>query len=254
MLIVLSPSKTIDFSNVSISQFSNTLFLEESSKLVDKITKFNTINLSELMKMSPKLSRQTFDKYQYWNPEHTSTNSKQALLAFKGEVYAGLDATTLSEKELLFAQNHLVILSGLYGILKPLDLIQPYRLEISTKLSIGNHNDLYSFWRSKITTGLNKVLSETSNNILINLASNEYFKSLDKSKLEIEIFTPVFKEYKNNYYKVISVYAKKARGLMARYIIKNQIYDVDELKLFNEDGYYFNNELSKGKELVFTRH
>ncbi len=253
MLIILSPSKTIDISKKTNSLFTKPRFLKESSRIVSKIKKLNTSELSKLMNISPKLAQQTFDKYQFWNNNHTLLNSNQAILSFKGEVYTGLNASFFTEKDLIFSQEHLIMLSGLYGVLRPLDLIQAYRLEISTKLSILSHSDLYSYWSAKIIKELNNILNETSNDAIINLASNEYFKSIDIKKLKADIITPIFKENKDGVYKIISIYAKKARGLMSNYIVKNRINNVSELKLFNEEGYYFNENISFGNEIIFTR-
>lgn len=253
MLILLSPSKTIETGHGSFQLNTQPLFIMESSKLVNKIKKLNTGELSKLMSISPKLAQQTYDRFQFWNNEHNSQNSKQAILSFKGEVYNGLAAASFSEKDLSYSQEHLIILSGLYGVLRSLDIIQPYRLEIATKLSVQEHKDLYSYWGNKITNEINRVLKETSNEILVNLASIEYFKSIDTTKLKSKIITPVFKDNKNGVYKIISIYAKKARGLMSNYIIKNQINSIEELLLFNEEGYYYNEEHSKANELAFIR-
>ncbi len=254
MIVILSPSKTINQSNIkSISDSSIPVFINKGEKLVKKIKKFNPEKIISLMSVSNNLAEQTYDKFQFWNKDHTINNSKQAILSFKGEVYTGLDANSLSDKELHFAQEHLIILSGIYGMLRPLDLIQPYRLEMATKLSIEKHNNLYSYWTTVITNELKGTINNSSGNTLINLASNEYSKVIQLKKLEIRIVTPVFKENKNGIYKVVSVYAKKARGLMTRYIIKNSIDNPEEIKLFNEDGYYFNNKLSNENEYAFTR-
>lgn len=253
MLILLSPSKTIDTGHDSFQMNTQPLFIKESSKLVNKIKKLNTGELSKLMSISPKLAQQTYDRFQFWNKEHNSQNSKQAILSFKGEVYNGLAAASFSEKDLSYSQEHLIILSGLYGVLRSLDLIQPYRLEIATKLSVQEHKDLYSYWGNKITNEINRVLEETSNEILVNLASIEYFKSIDTTKLKSKIITPVFKDNKNGAYKIISIYAKKARGLMSNYIIRNKINSIEELLLFDEEGYYYNEEHSKANELAFIR-
>jgi len=254
MLIILSPSKTIDTTTASNFQtFSLPHYINESKILVNTIKKLNTTQLSKLMSISPKLAQQTYDRFQFWNKSHELFNSKQAILSFKGEVYTGLESNSFSEEDLFYSQEHLIILSGLYGVLRPLDLIQPYRLEIATKLSIKDYKDLYSFWENKITKQINRILKATNNTAIINLASNEYFKSINVKKLKVNIITPIFKDEKNGAYKIVSIYAKKARGQMSQYIIKNTIDNIDELKHFNKDGYYYNAPLSNITDLVFTR-
>jgi len=205
------------------------------------------------MGISPKLAQLNFERFINWQLPFSTDNAKQALLAFKGDVYTGLDAYSLNEDELQTAQNDLRILSGLYGVLKPLDLIQAYRLEMGKKLQTKKGNNLYEFWGDKITKEINKSLIAKNDKYLINLASNEYFKAVVKKKVKAEIITPVFKDFKNGQYKVISFFAKKARGLMTRFIIQNKITDPEHLKAFNSEGYNFNPQLSKNTELVFTR-
>ena len=205
------------------------------------------------MGISEKLGDLNFGRFLNWQPEFTSDNAKQAVLAFKGDVYTGLDAEKLSEKELVWSQDHLRILSGLYGLLRPLDLMQPYRLEMGTKLPNKKGKNLYDFWGNKITDGLNQVLVETGSQVLVNLASNEYFKSVNRSNLNADVITPVFKDWKNGQYKIISFYAKKARGLMSRYIIKNKITDPEKLKQFDVAGYTYNAAMSSAREWIFTR-
>ncbi len=254
MLILLSPSKTINTeTRTRVHEFSEPKYLSNSYQLVKLVRKFNLDQLKEKMVISNNLAQQTYDKFQFWNKKHDLTNSKQAILSFKGDVYTGLDVESLSESDMLYSQNHLIILSGLYGILKPLDLIQPYRLEIATKLAVNNHKDLYAFWKTKITSGILKTIKETSNDVIVNLASNEYFRSIETKRIKTRIITPEFRDNKNGEYKVISVYAKKMRGIMANYIIKNRINDPEELKLFNIEGYYYNYGLSTQENLVFTR-
>ena len=254
MLLLLSPSKTIDTSHTTSSSSSSIpRFISEAELIVDELRKLNTNYLAKLMKISPKLSELNYDRYQHWNKDHNLSNSKQAILSFKGEVFTGLDAASFSDEDLSYSQAHLIILSGLYGTLRPLDLIQPYRLEISTKLSVGASSDLYSYWRSQIIRSINNELKEHSNKTIINLASLEYFKAIDQQKLKANVITPVFKDFKDGNYKIISIYAKKARGLMTQYIIKNKIDNVEELKLFEQGGYFYNENLSNTKELIFTR-
>lgn len=254
MLLILSPSKTIDTNNsVSTNKFTQPCFLDSSTRIISKIKKITTSQLSSLMSISPKLSQLNYDRFQHWNLSHNLSNSKQALLSFKGEVFNGLDVVSFSEEDLLYSQNHLIILSGLYGLLRPLDLIQPYRLEISTKLGIQKSPNLYAYWQNIITQELNKMLANNNTNILVNLASNEYYKVIDKKKLRANIVTPVFKERKGSEYKIVTVYVKKARGLMANYILKNKINKIDDLKFFDKDGYYYNDIMSDANQLVFTR-
>lgn len=253
MLIILSPSKTIDFDKASSKLCSQPRYLNHSSKIITSLKKYNTRELSELMSISSKLSQLNFDRYQHWNKDHNLSNSKQAILSFKGEVYTGLSAATFSDNDLSYSQSHLIILSGLYGTLRPLDLIQPYRLEISTKLSVGDTKDLYEYWQSNIVKSINNELKNHNDNTIINLASLEYFKAIDLSNLKADVITPVFKDFKDGKYKIISIYAKKARGLMSQYIIKNKIENIEELMLFDQEGYFYNDNLSTKMQLVFTR-
>ncbi|MBV1929705.1 MAG: peroxide stress protein YaaA, partial [Gammaproteobacteria bacterium] len=206
-----------------------------------------------LMKISDKLGNLNFDRFLSWDRKFTPDNAKQALLAFKGDVYTGLDAESLSGDDLLWAQDHLRILSGLYGLLRPLDLMQAYRLEMGTKLANGRGKDLYQFWGSQITDALNQQQADESLPVLVNLASNEYFKSVQSKQLNAEIITPVFKDWKGDKYKIISFYAKKARGLMVAYIVRNRLSDVEQIKNFDSEGYVYNPAMSSAREWVFTR-
>ena len=205
------------------------------------------------MNVSAKIADLNFDRYESWKKPFTQKNAKQAVLAFKGDVYTGLNAESFNTADFKFAQSHLRVLSGLYGLLRPLDLMQPYRLEMGTRLKTDQGKNLYEFWGTDITQGLNKQLKKIKSDTLINLASNEYFKSVKPQELNAEIITPAFKEFKNGDYKMIGIYAKKARGLLSRYIIQNKLSDPEDIKLFNEDGYKFNKKLSKGSNWVFTR-
>jgi len=254
MLILISPAKSLDFETKSTSNnHSEAAFLKDSETLIKQLRKLSTDEISNFMGISPKLAQLNFERFINWQLPFSTDNAKQALLAFKGDVYTGLDAYSLNEEELQTAQNDLRILSGLYGVLKPLDLIQAYRLEMGKKLQTKKGNNLYEFWGDKITKEINKTLMAKNDKYLINLASNEYFKAVDKKKVKAEIITPVFKDFKNGQYKVISFFAKKARGLMTRFIIQNKITDPEHLKAFNSEGYIFNPQLSKKTELVFTR-
>ena len=252
MKIVISPAKSLDFeTKVPTSQFTEGIFLNEASALNAVLKKKSPKKLSELMSISPKLGELNWQRNQDWELPFTLENAKQAVFAFKGDVYIGLDAYTLSLEKIEQLQQKLRILSGQYGLLKPLDLMQPYRLEMGTKLKIGRKDNLYQFWDDSVTNALNNELSE--NEVFVNLASNEYFKVIKPKILKVPVVTPVFKDYKNGKLKIISFFAKKARGLMVRYIIDNIIENVEDLKGFNYEGYAFDANLSSEKELVFTR-
>ncbi|WP_372639519.1 peroxide stress protein YaaA [Ancylomarina sp.] len=254
MLILISPAKSLDFETKSSTQnYSEATFLKESQSLIKQLRKLSTDEIADFMGISPKLAQLNFERFVNWQLPFDIENAKQAILAFKGDVYTGLDAESLSDTELQTAQKKLRILSGLYGVLRPLDLIQAYRLEMGKKLQTTKGNNLYEFWGDQITNEINKTLKENKDKYLINLASNEYFKSINKKIIKAEIITPVFKDLKNGQYKVISFFAKKARGLMTRFIIQNKILDPEYLKAFNSDGYVFNPHLSTDTELVFTR-
>lgn len=254
MLVVISPAKTLDYETPTTTEtHSLPDYLNDSVELISQLRQLSPPEVSELMGISEKLGDLNFGRFLNWQPEFTSDNAKQAVLAFKGDVYTGLDAEKLSEKELVWSQDHLRILSGLYGLLRPLDLMQPYRLEMGTKLPNKKGKNLYDFWGNKITDGLNQVLVETGSQVLVNLASNEYFKSVNRSNLNADVITPVFKDWKNGQYKIISFYAKKARGLMSRYIIKNKITDPEKLKQFDVAGYTYNAAMSSAREWIFTR-
>lgn len=254
MLILISPAKSLDFETESSTQnYSEASFLKESQSLIKQLRKLSSDEIADFMGISPKLAQLNFERFVNWQLPFDMENAKQAILAFKGDVYTGLDADSLSETELQTAQKDLRILSDLYGVLKPLDLIQAYRLEMGKKLQTTKGESLYEFWGDKITNEINKTLKEKEDKYLINLASNEYFKSVNKKKIKAEIITPVFKDLKNGQYKVISFFAKKARGLMTRFIIQNKITNPEHLKAFDSEGYIFNPHLSKDTELVFTR-
>jgi uncharacterized protein len=254
MLIVISPAKSLDFETPSVtSKYTMPEFLEESEKLIGRLKKMSPKQLSKLMNISNDLGELNFQRYQSWNLPFTPENAKQAILAFDGDVYRGLLAPTWPEETLELAQQKLRILSGLYGVLKPLDLIQPYRLEMGTKLKYYRAKDLYAFWNPTITKKINEAVEASGSNVLINLASNEYFKSIDKKKLKAEIVTPEFKDLKNGAYQMISFFAKKARGLMSRFVLENNITEVENLQAFDFEGYVFNPRLSKPGNPVFTR-
>ncbi len=254
MIIVISPAKTLDFETPPLTQaHTQPDFLDDSAMLIDELRKLEPSQIGAMMSISSKLATLNSNRYFAWNRPFTLRNSKQAILAFKGDVYTGLDADTMTGNDLAFAQDHLRILSGLYGVLRPLDLMQPYRLEMGTQFKNPRGNNLYEFWDDKITQALNQDLAKQKDDILINLASNEYFQSIQPGKLNARIITPVFKDQKNGVYKIISFFAKKARGMMARYVIQHQVSTVNALKDFNEQGYYYSPEHSKPEHLVFLR-
>ncbi|MEN8120483.1 MAG: peroxide stress protein YaaA [Bacteroidota bacterium] len=255
MLFVISPAKSLDFSlKVDLKEKSEPVFLNEAQVLVEELRKYKHEELSSLMGISAKLAELNYERFIKWHLPFTSQNAKPAINVFKGDVYLGLDAKSLSIKEIEFANNHLRILSGLYGVLSPLDIIQEYRLEMGTKLTNPIGKNLYEFWGNKITLEINKAIEESSGEkVLINLASNEYFKSILKKDLNYDVVTPVFKDYKNGQYKIISFFAKKARGLMSRFIIQNNITKSEDIKAFDSANYLFNPKLSSEKEWVFIR-
>lgn len=254
MLLVISPAKNLDYETpAKTKQKSEPDFLDDAQELIDDLRELAPQDISKLMSISDKLGVLNYDRYQQWTTPFTEDNAKQAVLAFNGDVYTGLDANSFKADEYKFAQKHLRILSGLYGLLRPLDLMQPYRLEMGTKFANQRGKDLYQFWGETITEALNKQLKTVKSETLINLASNEYFKSVKAKSLNAEIITPVFKDWKGDKFKIISFYAKKARGLMAAYIIKNKLTDAEQIKGFDSEGYSFNEAMSTSKEWVFTR-
>ncbi len=253
MIVVISPSKTLDFSGKSKGEYTIPDFVENSIELLKVLCKLTVSEIAELMDLSEKLAVLNYRRYHDFSIPFTLENSRQAIYAFKGDVYEGLDAEAFTQEDIKYAQSHLRIISGLYGLLRPLDLIQPYRLEMGIKLSNQNYKNLYEYWGNKITVKLNELLKTGGNNLLVNLASTEYFKVLNPKLFNARLVTPVFKERKNREYKVIPIFAKKARGLMASYIIKHRVENSDGIKQFREDGYGFNPNLSTETELVFTR-
>lgn len=252
MKIIISPAKSLDFeSKASTSLHTQPEFIEQSIKLNKKLKTFSAKKISELMKVSDAIGKLNYERNQSWELPFSLDNAKQAVYAFTGEVFRGLDANSIAEDKIPVLQNKLRILSGLYGLLKPLGLIQPYRLEMGTKLKVGRTDNLYKFWGDTLADALNEELKEDE--LFINLASSEYFKSIPKKVLKVPMITPIFKELKNGQYKVIMTYAKKARGLMVRYIIDNNVETLEELKGFNSEGYGYTESLSNETELVFTR-
>lgn len=254
MLLVISPAKNLDYeSTIAKTKTSQPLLLNQAEVLVDDLRKKAPHQLSKLMGISDKLGQLNYDRYQSWSRPFNKSNARPAVLAFNGDVYQGLDAPSMDAEDLAFAQDHLRILSGLYGCLRPLDLMQPYRLEMGTALKNERGKDLYQFWGDIITEQLNKQLKKLKTDTLVNLASNEYFKSVNKGMLKAEIIEPVFKDWKNGQYKIISFFAKKARGLMSAYIIKNRLTQVQDIVGFDYDGYAYSESLSDGTSWVFTR-
>jgi cytoplasmic iron level regulating protein YaaA (DUF328/UPF0246 family) len=254
MILVLSPSKTLDSESApKIQSTAQPEMLSASEELVATLRKMKEADIAKLMEISPKLAHLNYERFQSFQTPFTAKNARPALFAFRGDVYDGLDADSLSEKDVAFAQEHLRILSGLYGLLKPLDLMQPYRLEMGTGLKHKAHKNLYSFWGSRISDAINTAQKNEKQNILINLASEEYFKAVDVKALYAKIVTPVFKEKKGKDYKIVGLFAKKARGVMARYIIQNQILSPEKIKTFDGDGYRYQTSLSNESVFVFTR-
>ena len=253
MLIVISPAKTLDFETPPVtSEFSQADYLDQSTLLIKQLSQYSANDIASLMKLSDKLAELNLARNHAWQYPFTPANAKQSILAFKGDVYTGLDADSLDKQGFEFAQLHLRILSGLYGILKPLDLIQAYRLEMGTKIQNIRGKDLYQFWGSQIREAVEAEPAFTDGN-LINLASKEYFKVLETKKLKARIITPIFKDWKNGQYKMISFYAKKARGLMSRYIIDHNIEEPEQIKSFDSAGYRYHAGMSKENDWVFIR-
>ena len=249
MLAIISPSKTQDFSQCDIDIFSQTRQIESSNELIGILKNKSKSQIAKLMSISEKLSELNFDRFQNFQLPFTLKNAKQAILAFKGDVYNGINAPELSHEDLEFAQGKVRMLSGLYGVIRPLDLIQPYRLEMGTKLSNAKGGDLYDYWGSDISS----VLNEDEPDLIVNLASNEYSKAIDKKTLNADILDIIFKEKKGDNYKVIGIYAKRARGLMVNYIIRNRLDKPEELKDFTDEGYRFDKGLSNDSSWVFLR-
>ena len=254
MITVISPAKKLsDECHAYEADHSQPAYLVKSTELVDQLKSYEPSHLQSLMGISEKLSVLNWERYQSWNPSFSIDNSRQAFFMFKGDTYTGLDADSLSKDDLSFSQKHTRILSGLYGLLKPLDLIMPYRLEMGTKIENKFGKNLYDFWGDELVADLEKDLSNHDSRYIVNCASVEYFKSIDKDSLNGKVITPVFKEIKEGKARIVSFFAKKARGMMARYIIQNQINDPDVIRKFDLGGYEYNDSLSNTMEPVFTR-
>ena len=255
MLTVISPAKTLDYESPLPVGLAPTRpdFLADSAELIDILRGYSPSQVASLMSLSDKLAALNVARFQSWQPDYAEPDARPALFAFKGDVYTGLDVERLLATELDRAQQHLRILSGLYGLLRPLDLMLPYRLEMGTELVNSRGKQLYEFWGDRITLALNQALAEQGDEVLINLASNEYFRAVQTKKLKASIFTPQFKDEKNGQFKMISFFAKKARGRMAAWLLQNDVRKPEDLRDFAVDGYQFNNALSSGQTLVFTR-
>ena len=254
MLIVISPSKTLDFEKpIADQSYTQPEFVKESSVLIKPLRKLSVNRIMKLMDISPKLAQLNQDRYFLWRPEFTPETARQALYAFRGDVYTGLDSDSLLSADIDAAQKQLRILSGLYGVLRPLDLIRPYRLEMGIPLEVGKTHNLYQFWQKKITSKIRENLDNSGSNLLINLASVEYFKAIDPKKLKAKIVTPEFREAKDGTYKMVSFFAKKARGMMTRFILQSGIDSEEQLHAFDREGYCYNGKLSEKGRPVFTR-
>jgi cytoplasmic iron level regulating protein YaaA (DUF328/UPF0246 family) len=254
MLTVISPAKTLDYDTPTVTDaFTQPVHLTQSRKLVRRLREFSTPNLSTLMNVNDNIAELNRQRFKKWKTPFKPENARQAIFAFKGDAYIGLDAYSMTKQNVDFAQQHLRILSGLYGVLRPLDLIQPYRLEMGTRIDTNTGKNLYQFWDGRITKTLNQELRQSNSKSLINLASIEYFKSIKPKVLKAAVITPVFKDYHKGSYQVIGFFAKKARGLMARYLIDNEIDNPAELMNFGADGYAYNAAMSSSHEWVFTR-
>ena len=256
MIIVLSPAKSLDYETPAhLDTHTIPDFVDDAAELIGGLRRLSPQQISSLMSISDPLARLNFQRYAEWSPKFSSKNAKQAVLAFNGDVYEGLDAKSLSASDLAYAQRHVRVLSGLYGLLRPLDLLQPYRLEMGTRFENARGKDLYAFWGERITHALNAQFARNkkAQRVLINCASNEYFKAVKPKRLEAPVITPVFEDWKGGRYKIISFYAKRARGLMARYAVENRIGDPEALKGFDADGYVFEADASNDSTYVFRR-
>jgi cytoplasmic iron level regulating protein YaaA (DUF328/UPF0246 family) len=254
MLFLLSPAKSLDYESPLPSvTASQPQFVAQSAELIATLKKKTPKQIAELMDLSEALAKLNTDRYKAWTPEFTHENARPAVLAFNGDVYEGLNAQSLKPKDLQWAQDHVAILSGLYGVLRPLDLMQPYRLEMGTSLKHGKNNNLYQFWGSQIADYLNQQLAPHKDPVIVNLASQEYFKSVDRKVLQARVVECVFQDFKNGQYKIISFFAKRARGLMARFAIEHKVKTTEQLKAFNSEAYAFAADISQPDTLVFRR-
>lgn len=253
MIAVVSPAKNLDFKTEIHTKGTQPRLLECTNELIDILRKKSVEDIRELMGLSEKLAELNVSRYHTYEPTHSDDNARPSVLAFNGDVYQGLKAETFDEPTFEFAQNHFRILSGLYGLLRPLDLIQPYRLEMGTKLAFDDYKTLYEYWDTKILNLLLEDIKAQGDDIILNLASNEYFKSVDKKDIPARVIDVEFKDFKNDKYKIVSFYAKKARGLMSRFMIENRITDPGDLRAFDYEGYYFDDKESDENKLAFKR-
>ena len=255
MLAILSPAKTLDFDSPLVTdQHSVPKFTKESTALIRTLRKLEPSEIGSLMGISDKLASLNHDRYAQWSPSFDDETARASILAFKGDVYQGLNAPTMSKRDFTWAQKRLRVLSGLHGLLRPLDRIHPYRLEMGTKLDNPKGKDLYQFWGSKVTDALNEALAEQRSKVLVNLASNEYYKVVQADQIQGRVLTINFKEWRRDAYRFVSFSAKRARGLMARYMIDQRAENAEALRGFDVDGYAFNEDLSSEDEWIFTRH
>ena len=256
MIIVLSPAKSLDYETPPhVKKHTIPDFVDDAAELIGGLRRLSPQQIGTLMSISDPLAQLNFERYAEWSPKFDTSNAKQAVLAFNGDVYEGLDARTLSSADLDFAQKHVRVLSGLYGLLRPLDLLQPYRLEMKTRFANARGKDLYAFWGERITQALNAQLKKNADaaQVLINCASGEYFKSVKPKLLDAPVITPVFEDWKGGRYKIISFHAKRARGLMARFAVENRLEAPEQLKSFDTEGYAFDAEASNDSTYVFRR-
>jgi len=254
MLILLSPAKTLDMDTPSpVSSPTQPQFMDDSDRLVSTLKKYRPARLGKLMNLSDKLAQLNVERYEAWQPPFTKANAQPAIHAFRGDVYTGFDVDSMVKKDLDHAQKHLRILSGLYGVLRPYDLMQAYRLEMGTRLKTRRGSDLYNFWGARLTDHLNEELDSFKNPFVVNLASNEYFKSVKPKSLSAPLVSPVFHDQKNGEYKMISFFAKKARGSMARYLIESRAKNIDDIKGYKSLGYKYSKKHSTDEKPVFTR-
>ena len=254
MLAILSPAKSLDYeSQLTTRKISEPAFVADSIELIEQLRHYQPDELASLMRISDKLADLNHQRYLNWSPNFGADHARPAVLAFKGDVYIGLDAASMSERDFTWAQKHLRILSGLHGLLRPLDGIQPNRLEMGTALPNPRGKNLYAFWGNKVTEALNQAIAEQQQKVLINLASNEYFDVLDTQSIDARVINIHFKQYKNGEYKFLSFFAKKARGLMARYLVDQRVSTLKALKAFDYEGYAFNDALSTDNDWVFLR-
>ena len=254
MIILMNSSKTLDFEQEArISKYTTPEFATDAEILVRKLRQLSASDFSKLMKVSAKLAKLNIERYASWHPQAKGSKAKQALLAFKGDIYSGMEVETYKREDFDYAQKHVRILSGLYGILRPLDLIQPYRLEMAAKLATARGKNMYQFWGAKIRDSVKALLKQEKSGELVNLCSTEYFKATKPDDLDARVITPAFKEFKDGAYRFVTIYAKKARGMMCNYMIQNQLRQADAIKSFNVAGYRFNPEISSDDEWVFAR-